>query len=89
MASGDSGDEYVYFKQDVVPQRQGGSEGFDAQDAGRGVGGPSGTATESVAGTVTANAAVAALRADLNVGKGTLGSLVAVGFGVVLGMNML
>lgn len=89
MASDDSGDQYMFFKQNVVPERQGGTDGFDAEDAGKGIGGPSGTATESVAGTVTASAGAVALRHDLNVGMGALGSLVAVGLGALVGMNLL
>lgn len=89
MASDDSGNEYMFFKQNVVSERQGGVDGFDAEDAGKGIGGPSGTATESVAGTVTASAGAVALRSDLKVGTGVLESLVAVAFGVLVGMNML
>ena len=91
MASDDTGDEYMFFKQNVVSQREGGTDGFDAQEAGRGIGGPSGTATESVAGTVTASAGVgAALRGDLKAGsRGVLGTLVAVGLGVLVGANVL
>ena len=90
MASDDSGDEYMFFKQNVVPSRQGGTAGFDAEDAGKGIGGPSGTATESVAGTATASAGAVALRPpDVMVGRGVFGNLVAVVLGVAVGINVL
>ena len=90
MSSEQSGDEYAFFKQNVVPQRQGGSDGFNADDAGRGVGGPSGTATESVAGTATADAGVRVSAVFFGGSwMGILWSLCAVGLGVVVGAGVL
>ena len=83
MAAGE--DENLFFKQNVVAEKEGGGEGFDAQEAGRGVGGPSGTETESVAGTVTASAlAVGRVRVG-GAGWGVLGSLGVVSFGMLVG----
>jgi hypothetical protein len=83
MAPSDDGnDEYMFFKQNVVPERAEGAQGFNADEAGRGVGGP--TATESVSGTVTANAANV-LRKTEGVGFGGFGSLGVVVAGMVVG----
>ena len=89
MASDDSGDEYMFFKQNVVQERRGGREGFDADEAGRGIGGPSVTAMESVAGTATASAGAVALRVSGQRPTGTLGCVAVVLAGVLVGAGVL
>ena len=83
--SNDGGNVNIFFRENVVPQRSGGGSGFNAEEAGRGVGGPSGTATASVAGTVTASAGAVSLRGGSEGAVGLLGSLAVVGVGLLVG----